>query len=227
MKKLTTLTILFFAAITAGTAQFQKGQKLLGGSISYSTGTTKTDQVSNFNSKRSNFSFNPSFAWFTSANRLTGFSVGYGRNKTYQEQLSGSSYQESLSGSGSADVFTERYYPVINKLFFTLQGRLGVSYTRGKTRGANGTNNEVENQQRGFGINMGLAPGITYQLSPRVLFDLRLNNMLNAGYSRTTSKNVKPGTNASKWTEESFAVSSSLSSGTLGSVGLGFRWIIK
>ncbi len=226
MKKLTTLTILFFAAITTGNAQFQKGQKLLGGSINFSGGTTDAEQTSNFKSDRSGFSINPSFAWFTSSNRTTGFSLGYTRNSSFQENLIGRSYQKNVSKTMNADVFTERFYPVTNKVYFTLQARLGANYSRGTTINS-GPNNEIENRQRGFGAAAGLTPGFTYQLSRRFLFDLKLANVVSAMYTRNTLSNVKPGTNPGKSVEQNFALSSSLASSTLGNVGVGFRWIIK
>ncbi len=225
MKKIYTLTVLLSSFAIAATAQFEKGQKLLGGSIGFSLRDLSQRPTQNFDYKSSSVSLKPSFGWFTKTNQLVGIAVEYSRSSTTQSNQPNNVVYKSYNNSAGASIFTQHFFPIVQRLYFTLKGSGGVNYLYEKnTNSSTGPSSESKNT--GLEVKVALAPGLSYQVNKHFLFDLSLNDLVYAAYNRRVFKSVNPQVNDSKGVEQNFNLASSLNS-NLSTVGLGFRWLIK
>ena len=226
MFKVYTLFFLFSFSALLVTAQFEKGQKLLGGNVAFSSGKSENYFGNNFNNKQVYAGFSPSVAWFTKPNQLSGVGLFY----SYQKSNS-TSNNNSTSPTGyhthyiGINVFSQRFYSLATKLYFTIYAGGLVTYNFGKsTYFYNGTQ-DVKN--RGYSISGGLTPGLSYRLTPRLLFDASLNNFLSIGYTRMSADAAPNLPSSGKSYSNNFYISSSLSNTSVGNVGIGFRWLLK
>ena len=71
-----------------------------------------------------------------------------------------------------------------------------------------------------------LRPGLSYQLTNRLLFDAYLSNLISISYSHNQKKYADSSPEHKSY-ENYFGLSSSLTNTNLGYVGLGFRWLLK
>lgn len=225
MTKIYTLSILFCLSVSFASAQFDIGQKVIGGNVGFST--TKSENYYNPNSDNQvNVSFSPSMAWFTKPNHLVGIGLMY----NYGWQKTGNNMNNDLSKSYNHSIglnlFSQQFFTLAPKFYFTVTATGSLAYNFGKTT-YEVSNNENARKGCGYNINLGLAPGLTYRLTQRLLFDAYLSNLLSVGYTHTQYKGSLSSTSDDKSYQNSFGVSYSLSNTSLGNIGLGFRWLLK
>ena len=219
-KKSTILVVLIVTFFTAN-AQFNIGQKVLGGNIGFAVG--KSESGDNYTSRQNSFTINPSFAKFKKPNQLCGIGVGYGYSRQKTESPNSVQNTNSINQSVVINVFSQRFYSIAKNLYFTLNTPASVYYMFGNnTVESSNSVNEIKNT--GYSINLSLAPGLSYQLNNRWLFDAYLSNLVNIGFSHNQSKSS---TSNNKTKSNNFGISSSLSNTNLGNIGLGFRYLIK
>ncbi len=205
-----------------GIAQFIPGQKVLGGNIGFNNSKI-VDQGNSVNTSwQTNFSFNPTFAKFTKANTLCGFGLNYGYYQQKAAIASSSQYQTSTNQTLGASAFSQRFFTLRHKLFFTINTSAVANYGFGENR--NPVNTTNLGKTSGYGISINLAPGLSYRLADRWIFDAYLSNFASIGFSHNV---VKMTNTPQKNTNNSFSISSSLSNTNLGNIGLGFRYLIK
>jgi len=148
-------------------------------------------------------------------------SYGYNNNKTYPGTAV-SMYSHSIG----VNVFSQRFFTLPQNLFFTINTGASAAFSFGKQ-----TNTSVNfisrRKSTGYGISVSLAPGLSYRLTQRLLFDAYLSNLINISYFHTETNFKNTQTPDTKSTQNNFNLSSSLSNTTLGNVGLGFRWLLK
>lgn len=205
-----------------GKTQFVPGQKVLGGNIGFNANKIVDQGTSVSTSWQTNFSFNPSFATFTKSNTLCGFGLNYGYNRQKTAPASGSPYSTSTNQTLGASAFTQRFLTLRHKLFFTINTSVMATYVFGENRNSSNTTNLGKTS--GYGISLNLAPGLSYRLADRWLFDAYLSNFASIGYSHNV---VKMTNTNQKNTNNSFSISSSLSNTNLGNIGLGFRYFLS
>jgi hypothetical protein len=117
------------------------------------------------------------------------------------------------------------FFTIAKKLFFTIGSNAQGAYAFGKQ--INRVNNvESKAPGKGLGLSVSAAPGISYRLSDRFLFDASLSNLLNLSYTYSEIKYNTSATTTAKAISNSLGVSTSLSNTNLGNVGLGFRWLL-
>lgn len=225
MTKVYILSILLCLSVLFTAAQFDKGQKVIGGSATLSISNSENSYGNTNTSKQVVAAFRPSVAWFTKPNQLCGFGVQY------------SFLQSNISSNNNSivpvrhhshflglSILSQRFFPLAARFYFTVNTAGSVTYNFGKST-FQSASTEVRNN-RGYSINAGLSPGLTYRLTPRILFDASLTYLLSADYTHaeTSASNLPAG---QKSYNNTFGISSSLSNTTLGGVGLGFRWLLK
>ncbi len=221
MQKKSTILALLVVVTTMANAQFNKGQKVLGGNFGFSTGKSKSSE--NYTSHQNSFTINPSFAKFTKSNQLCGIGVGYGYSRLQNKTPNNAQNSNSINQSLGVNVFSQRFYSIAKKLYFTLNIPASVYYVYAKNT-LESTNAIIENKSNGYSLNVSVAPGLSYQLNNRWLFDAYLSNVINVGFSHSQSKTSNPN---SKTKSDSFGISSSLSNTNLGNIGLGFRYLLR
>ncbi|OIR00630.1 hypothetical protein GALL_173210 [mine drainage metagenome] len=219
MKKTVLLATFALLISFASKAQFDIGQKVISGGISLSN----SNSTSTINSSQNGFTFglNGSLGKFVSADHLVGFGISY-NNFSQNQQFPPNSNKISSNQIGLN--YYSTYYKTIAKNlygFITWSAFGNYSFNSNNT-----TSNGVESVQKGTGFNLGfnVVPGISYRLNKRVLFNATLNNILSASFtsSKTTYSNS---TQIDKG--NGFNLSSSLSGGSLGNIGIGFSILLN
>ena len=221
MKKFYPCFVSVFLLSSIVNAQFIKGQNVIGGNFGFSIG--KSESSDDFTSHQNSFTINPSIAKFTKANKLCGIGMSYGYTQQKTESPRNTQNTNSINQTIGVNVFSQRFYSLSKNLYFTLNTPASVYYMFGKNI-VESSNSINESKGKGYTINISVAPGLSYQLNNRWLFDAYLSNLVNIGFSHSQSKSSNSNF---KTKGNSFGVSSSLSNTNLGNVGLGFRWLLK
>ncbi|HEX8334187.1 MAG TPA: hypothetical protein VF622_16315 [Segetibacter sp.] len=226
MIKIYSLAILLSLSTVFAQAQFVTGQRVLGGNIGFST--NKRENISNGISTTNSTAFllSPSLGSFTKPNVLRGVGLSYGYSIQKSEYSLNNSTQRIPNHLIGINLFSQRFFSLSEKIFFTTNTGGAVTYSFGKNINKN-NNNVNETKSSGYGIAINFAPGLSYRLTQRLLFDAYLSNLINVRYSHTETKYNNPPNMDTRSTHNNFSISSSLSNTSLGNVGLGFRWLLK
>ncbi|MEJ7677645.1 MAG: hypothetical protein WKG06_07215 [Segetibacter sp.] len=226
MKKIYALFNFCFFITVFAQAQFEKGQKAVGGNIGFAAAKSENVYSSNYTSDYSNLSVSPSVGLFSRSNLLCGIGLLYVYNYQKNKNFMNTDDSKTWNHSIGIDLFSQRFFTLAQKFFFTINTSGGLSYSFGKQIST--TNNiKSEAKSSGYGIGVNLAPGLSYRLTPRFLFDAYLSNLINISYSHNQTKGKNEAATDMKSSQNSFNLSSSLSNTSLGNVGLGFRWLLR
>ena len=218
-------TLVFFCSLAAfASAQFDKNQKIIGGGIGLSTGQTTNPNAFYAKSKGVSLAVSPSFAKFTRPNQLCGIELSY--RYVMSKYESGMNPYRENNHQISAGVFSQRFVSLPQNLFFTMMGSANVGYNFGtRIQSYTPINSKIE--MKGYSVTAGLAPGLSYRLTPRWLLSASLNNFISAGFDHSESKDLLAVGGPRKSTSNVLNLSSSLSGLSLGDVSLGFRYLLK
>lgn len=214
--------LLFAAVLVIGlnaSAQFTKGEKVLSGNFSFSTSktTNTTGTVSQTNSGN-NFFLNTGIGWVKSEKRISGFRVGY-NNSTTKGNGGLSKYTNNFLSVG---VFNQNIKPFSKSLFGFVETNLNGIYNWGKYTDASSSTNV---NFKGYGASANASIGIGYRVTKHLIADATLSNLLSINYSQSEPDNSSTATTSSK--SSNFSVSTGLSSLSLNSVAIGFRWVFQ
>lgn len=216
MKKFITLSVIVLLAFNAS-AQFQKGNKVLGFGLNVQSSKGKNEGQNIQTSTNNNFQLSTELGFATKENRLKGFFVGAGYSKFKYEisnQPSLTSESETVNFSGG---YFDRLYKNLGKNFFVFgEGRASFNYWQ-----QNFSLNNPDIKQ--YGVSVGLYPGLAYKWNQRFLFEIRFADFVNAGYTYQEQKS----NNNEKSSQNSIGFGTSLGLGYLNNIGIGARWIIK
>lgn len=218
MKRTLLFGLLFF--IYFGTfAQFQKGNKVLGFGLNFSTG--KSEQTSGqfiSTSKNNGFSVPAELGFAGKANRLNGFYLTVSNSKSKWETNTPLATNRTLTNQSYGLGYFTRIYKSLGKNFFVFgDARGGYTYTEQKDEETT-TSTRKQNS-----MNVLFFPGIAYKWNNKFFLEVRTGDLINFGY--TNSKTTNSTTNI-KNTSSSFDFNSSLGLGFLQNFGIGARWII-
>ena len=219
MKKFYPCFVSVFLLSSIVNAQFIKGQNVIGGNFSLSSNKLNL-RVADVNISKSDMaSINPTFGKFVKPNKLIGFGLNYGYYYNRSTSDNFQSYQKSSGNSFGASVFTQNFFPISDKLFFTMLLKANSDYNYGNS---NYTNQAYTFKNKGFSIAVSVAPGLTYRLTNRWLIDGYLNNLFLASYSYNRQQSP-----SDKVIANNFGLSSSLTNLTNGNLALGFRYLLR
>ncbi|HEX7845328.1 MAG TPA: hypothetical protein VF476_05955 [Chitinophagaceae bacterium] len=174
MKKMLLLAIggIFFIANCY--AQLSKGQKMIGGEISFAT---SSNELNGFfaNQKTTSFNIAPQIGFGLSKNWIAGFGLGY----SHISQRSGSDYKQTAN-IFSVGAFARKFHPFSEKA--GIFGELGAGVGFGK----------VEEKQNGFtektdltNIAATLTPGFYFKANKRIILEANFGGLK---YSHITGK---------------------------------------
>ena len=226
MIKIYSFLVLCLISATPAFCQFEKGQKILGGDIGFSSGKSQNVYSNNYTSAYSNVSINPSFGWFSKADKLWGMGLSYGFNYQKNNSYMSTDISRIWRNTLGINIFSRKFFTLTHNFFFTVNTNGGFGYAFGKQK--NTTNSiETEGKTSGYGIAVSLTPGLSYRLTPRLLFDANLSNLINAGYSYNQTKGKDASGADVKTFDKGFSFSTALSNTSLGNVGLGFMWLLR
>lgn len=222
--------LLFFFIPYLCNAQLIKGQKLIGGNFSFSTNSGNSTQAfdnrSVYHNSGTGIGINPSIAKFINSTTLRGIGLVYNYNNYIikeEEPNNGNSFK-NIAHSEGINIFSQRFISLGNNFFFTIQASATGLYSYGKQ---SDFMTKAMTKAKVYSITAAMAPGLSYKINRRLLFDALLTNILSAGYQHTTAVTNYPLPKETKTHNNTFNISSSLSNTTLGNIGVGFRWLLK
>lgn len=231
MIRIFTFLIILYLTPLFSNAQFEGGQKLIGGSLSFSTSAGNTTQAafdnrSVLHNSSTGISINPSIAKFVKPATLCGIGIVYNYSRYFIKEESpdnGNSFK-NIQHSAGINTFSQRFISLGKDFFFTIQTSAAALYSYSNQADFV---SKATSKITGYSITFALTPGISYKISRRFLFDAFLSNLLFAGYQHSTTTTNYPVPKETKTHNNSVNISTSLSNTNVGNVGLGFRWILK
>jgi hypothetical protein len=215
--------LLFVALLVIGfnaSAQFTKGEKVLGANLLFNTSKTVNNNGSSVQeNSNATFLLNTGIGWVKSEKRISGFRVAY--YNTLQKNNNGA--DKTTSNGISAGVFNQ-HIKTFNKSFFGfLETNLNGGYVWGKYSNSNSTTGGFST--KGYNFNTNANIGIGYRITKHLIADATLTNLLAINYSHNGPETSTPIKQSSK--TSNFSISTGLSSLSLNSVAIGFRWVFQ
>lgn len=216
--------ILLFAAIfstlffSQSNAQINKGTIWLGGQLSFISQHNTYNTPSFPANSSNNIVISPSIGKAIKDNLIAGVDFNYAYSKsTYNPGNPGSPTNSQTTNNFGVGVYLRKYAPLGKNFYLFGQGRLGGTSLDSEVK----YQSTVYSSNKGYSIDLGFYPGISYQVSKRVQFETGLNNLFDINLLHVVSKQFDAGAITAESTSNTFLVSSSLSS--LASLTLGFR----
>jgi Outer membrane protein beta-barrel domain len=208
------LTLVLF--IFSASAQFKKGDILLGGDLSYS-GSKSTSQNYTGETKYNYGNFDISLGKAIKENAVIGINLGFQPlTNTYN---TGVGLYTEQTNNYSIGIFY-RVYKSLGKDFYIF-GEAGGGYIGSTTNTKDETGNEISTGS-GNGGHLYFSPGIAYKVSNRFFIELSIPQIFTVQY---TSSNTKTGSVTTE-TDKGFTAGISLNSNPLNNIGVGFRLVL-
>ena len=212
MKQRFLLSLLFVCSLVVTTrAQINKGATWLGGQVSYSQSSDKTEG-SPVTNKTSGFSVSPAIGKAVKDNLVVGVSAAYHHSKGKSGSTTTSKY-DSYGGG----VFIRKYVPVpvISQLYLFGDARVYVNRAIEKGYASSGN---LKNKYWDAGISV--TPGISYGVTKNIQIETGVYSLFSARYQKTDKKN-----NSGESKNSSFGAGFSLDNNS--PLYIGFRFLIN
>ncbi len=215
MKKIF-LPVLFFCSYYFSNAQIKKGALLVGGQLSVQNSSSSNSNNS-FKSKYNGAGLTASIGKVVKDNQVFGGYAGFGSN-TSEESNNSTITAESKSTSYSAGIFYRHYTTLAKRFYFFGEVNAGFNVYK-QTQKNTGSNNTTTTESNG--INIGVTPGLSYQVYKKLQLELLVPSLASLGYSNSKSTFQNNTTKTS-----SFGFNTNLSGSLFNNLGLGFRFIL-
>jgi hypothetical protein len=220
MKKKLTFAAVFAASILTVTAQINNGVVLVGGSISLSSNTSNNGAVNN--ETKNNFGqFNINIGKAFKQNNVVGVYGSYGRGKN-ENLISANVINTSKTTNGGAGVFYRHYKPLGKNFYFFSEANIGFNGTKQVRENRSG-NNVSTITDKSTGVNLGLTPGVSYQVYKKVQLEILMPQIIGFSFGNTKSTTS---TNSNVGESKYFQFSTGLSGGLVNNLAVGFRLIL-
>lgn len=169
-----------------GFAQLQKGNKVLGGTLNYSTSTTQSDNsgvAGGETSKTNSFNIGPIVGVFVSDRTVVGLKLNSYSYSSETTSLNGSVFSNEFNNFGFGP-FIRRYFPV--KEWVAFYGQADLGYSSGKTiqTYSSSPNQNYERSTNTF--NLSAALGLAFFPTNWMSVDLSMNPL---SFSHSVNKN--------------------------------------
>ncbi|MES2329743.1 MAG: hypothetical protein V4539_09080 [Bacteroidota bacterium] len=224
MKNLLLLTAFLFSAFISS-AQFETGQKLIGGQFGISSSNNKISSTPGVSNSTFFLSFSPSVSRFKSPLVIstTGFSYSYSRYRNYF----GNPASERIEPAHSFGVFFSRtkLEPLAKKFYFTYTGTVGAN--SGFIHPYYVSTGAADAQHEFYGAYLSGSIGLLYQLSQRFLLTCELTNLFNMNYQHTVETGYAGPGSTYKNTGDQVNLSTNLAGFNLSSMTVGVRYMMK
>jgi len=225
---LASLIIAFMSISSLSFAQFEKGQLLADGQISFASSKTVTNPDTIATNTTTNtltsFSFTPSIGKFTSEHVMYGVGVEYDLYTT-KDATAGtlSPYlAKNTHQSIGLRFYTRRYFPLAKNLYFYLDAAFIPAYTFTTENDSSTTTEQIKTN--GFSLGAFLSTGVSYKLGSRWLANATLPTIVAIDYDH--SKQTNTGAFQGQQTYNSFSVSSGLAGGLFDNITIGFSYLL-
>lgn len=159
-------------------AQIQKGDILLGGSLGYYNSTSASSSAT---SSSSNANISPRISYGIGTNSLLGIKTGY----SYSDTRSKGNPQKTVNNNFSAGVFWRKYFPIKNKIGWYAEPAAAVA-----TGSAKHFSYYPINKETSRSVTVTATPGIYFLATPGILLSVDAGG---AYYSYYSSKSGPSG----------------------------------
>ena len=216
-------------------AQFTKGQKLVGPSLSFGFGDNKFESVSNNQpvvDKSKSFNVDVGVSSIKMKTESVGWGVGlnYGFNSFNRNYIQtnisnekGNNHSINLSG------FKRNFIPIKPKFnfYYDIGAIASIGFGDGSATYTNVTPPYSSVKTNDYGLRTYITPGFTYTIKKNLLIEAALNNIGSIGYNHSIRKTTTGSTFEQKTTSSSFNASSTLTAaGLLNNFTFSFKWIL-
>lgn len=227
MKK--TLLFAFITVSIAANAQFTKGQKLIGPSLSLSTLQQKNETTTSTpnHNNRTSLGLGVDYLTLKSSKKAIGFMFNY--NHTHYNYSIPSRNSTSNNHDFSIGVYQRNIIPIKSKFSFYWDNGIAVTTGFGKSKDEySGTPTTIQEfKSHNYGANFFVTPGFMYNLKKNLLLDIALNNLAYIEYYSVIQKNTV-GTTEYKTTSNSLNANTALNAGSLlNSFQFSLKWILN
>ena len=161
MKK-TLLILLCTYSLTSFSQDFTKGDKLIGGNLSFSVFNANQNGPGYYNA--GNIGILPSYSWFVKANLAMGIRGTLSYNHSTLKFASGEKDAQRYFNTG-VSVFLKKYKPVKEKFGVYFENEVGGHYYVNKQEYLSGTKTKNE----AYGMSYQFSPGVFYRFSKRFM----------------------------------------------------------
>ncbi len=207
------LSLLIILSVYSASAQFSKGDILLGGDLSYSSNKSTSPNIVG-EQKYNSGVFGVSLGKAIKENALAGIDLNYDVfSNTYIDRSTNTTHDYGIG------VFYRVYKNLGKDFYIFVQAGAGYNGSTGSTTDSLGNQLSTSTGNEG---SIYITPGIAYKMSKRFFLELSIPQIFSIAYisSNTKSESVTTGKN------DFFGASANLSSNPLNSLGLGFRLIL-
>jgi len=204
-------------------AQFQKGQKLLGGQIGAVASSQETAFSNSGYTQNTFLNLNLSLSKFKSPLVANGFGLVYGYNYNHADNNNPPLEQRSYQHAIGIFINKTRLVPLARKLDLALTGTGGINYIFGKrTYVMSGSTSDLK------AINPYLSGslGVWYQLGQRLLLTCDFSNLLSLQYTHATTELHSTNSSRSE-NNNNFNLNAGLSNAQFGGLMIGIRYVLK
>jgi len=220
MKKVYALLCLAAGPILSATAQpFDKGQKLLGGSLYFAHGNGDNGSGQS-NSSYNSFGFSPAFGIFTKQNQLTGITLSYQHIGS-----SNNSNPATKNNNYGAGIYRQYWNTLSDKFFFIIQGQLSTSYATDSYSAAGPAGIQIR-KQKSYGTYFSVDPGFAYRVKKKLILDFYYSNFVRSGYSYDKLDVTDFGAATVSFKSSSFVFDTGFRNFSLDQLRFGFRYLL-
>lgn len=200
----------------SASAQFNKGDIMIGGVLSYTT-NKNTSPYSTDEQKYNSGNFEISIGRAIKENAVFGINISY---QPYSSSYgSGPDYSMVKTYTYGIGIFY-RVYKKSGKEFY-LFGEGGGGYN-GSTTSTSDSSGDKLSTGTGYGADIYVTPGIAYKISKKFFMELSIPQIFSVAYAGTNTKTGSTTTG----TSDGFNVNANINSNPLNSLGIGFRLIL-
>lgn len=208
MKKTALLLIAAFMLLASANAQITKGQKMIGGDLTFSS--TKQDPTFSGEYRTTTLYVSPEIGFGLSNNWIVGGGLVYSHQG--QKNGSGNTYSKQVINTVGVSVFGRKFHPFRENVGIFGQLDIGTGFGKAKETQAQGGPSVVASKSDVNTVLTKLSPGFYFKPTRRII--------LEAGFGGITyaSTVIKQGVNKTTYNEFNISL--------IRSIGLSFRVIL-
>ena len=154
---------IFLAVSIQSFGQFNKGDKVLGGTLSLSTAKNENSQFGAVTSNNTTFGIQPNFGVLINSNLEIGGQLGY--SSSHNEWSATNASSDQKSNYLTAGLYMQRYFVISDKFLFSLIAN--ISYSGGKDKTLITNQNDIdEDENKWNSIGVTFRPSFIFFPSP-------------------------------------------------------------
>lgn len=199
------------------------GQKVIGGSLGFYSGKNIGNSYPDYSTNTNGFSLSANAGKFTKKNVLSSVAVSYGHS--FVKHNEPTSFTEGSTNNVAASYSKTYFKEVAKKLFFGIGGSLGAGYYTAKS---SYLQNPTSSKSEGYGVNLGIAPILAYQVSNRFVINCSPStSFLTLNYSNSSTKYYPPNQLTTNSKSSSVSLNTGFFNSPLSNLTLGFSYLLK